>query len=66
MLCPRCQQGDVVKATVKKLGKGIFVCQECEATWFSIDDIGTKPFIDFGSYMRENGLRPVWDEIVVT
>lgn len=63
MLCPRCEQGDIAVAQIKKTGKDIYVCHECEATWFSLADIGAKPFVDFGAYMEELGLLPLWDEI---
>jgi transcription elongation factor Elf1 len=63
MLCPRCEQGDIAKAQVKKTGKNIYVCQECEAAWFSEKDIGVSPFVDFGTYMEEIGLSPLWGEL---
>lgn len=65
MLCLRCRQGDVVKAEVKKTRQEIFVCTECEATWFSINDIGILPFIDFGTYMESSGLSPLWNELKI-
>jgi hypothetical protein len=65
MLCPRCEQGDIVKAKVKKTGKDVYVCTECEATWFSKKDVGLAPFVDFGTYMEENGLSPMWDELCI-
>lgn len=64
MLCPRCAQGDMAIAQIKT-GQDIYVCQECEATWFSSADIGVKPFVDFGVYMEELKLLPLWDEINV-
>jgi hypothetical protein len=48
MLCPRCGQGDVVKARIMAGDTCLFVCQECEATWFLYEDIGVKSFVDFG------------------
>ena len=63
MLCPRCEQGDIAKAQIKKTGKDVYVCQECEATWFTLNEIGVAPFVDFGTYMEEVGLSPLWDEL---
>ncbi|MFZ6640194.1 hypothetical protein ACO0LL_10665 [Undibacterium sp. TC4M20W] len=63
MLCPRCEQGDVAKAQINKTGKDIYVCQECEASWFTLHDIGVAPFTDFGTYMEEIGLFPLWNEL---
>lgn len=65
MLCPRCSQGNIVSAEIKYTGKVIFVCQECEATWFSIEDIGSMQFQDFGAFMEEIGLSPLWNELNV-
>lgn len=66
MLCPRCEQGDVVAAQIRRTDAVLFVCQECEATWFAKDEIGRAPFVDFGTYMEELGLQPLWDELIVS
>ena len=66
MLCPRCDgEGELVKARIIKTGTTLYLCDECEATWFSIEDVGQTPFVDYGTYMEENGLRPLWDELNV-
>jgi hypothetical protein len=65
MLCPRCEQGEITKAKIRKTGKDIYVCQECEATWFSKEEIGLIPFVDFGTYMEANGFAPLWDELSI-
>ena len=65
MKCPRCEQDDVIKAEIKKSMQEIFVCTECEATWFSINDIGVLPFIDFGTHMDSSGLSPLWNELTI-
>jgi len=63
MLCPRCEQGDVIEARIKKTCQLIYVCQECEATWFEKEKIGIEQFVDFGTYMEEHAMRPVWEEL---
>ena len=63
MLCPRCAQGDISKARINKTSQDIYVCQECEATWFSSADIGVVPFVDFGTYMVSLKLSPLWNEL---
>jgi hypothetical protein len=65
MLCPRCEQGDIAKAKIIKTEKEVFVCKECEATWFSASAIGVSPFLDFGTYMEGIGLSPLWDELSI-
>ncbi|WCE32068.1 hypothetical protein [Vibrio sp. SCSIO 43137] len=66
MWCPRCEQGEVVKATIKKTQNTIYVCDECEATWFNKSEIDSKSFVDFGSYMKSIDLEPLWSEIAVS
>ena len=63
MLCPRCEQGDVVEAKIKKTGQIIYLCQECEATWFAREKIGIEAFVDFGTYMEEHAMQPLWEEL---
>ncbi|RJF97701.1 hypothetical protein [Noviherbaspirillum saxi] len=65
MLCPRCQQGDIAKAKIKATEQLIYICKECDATWFAFDHIGEVPFIDFGTYMLEIGLPPLLSELQV-
>lgn len=66
MLCPRCEQGEVVVANIIKTKDTVYVCEECEATWFSEEDIGKEEFVDFGTYMESIGLEPLWKEITVS
>jgi len=65
MWCPRCDQGYVVQAIIVANNTSLFVCQECEASWFSHADIGNKVSIDFGTYMEGLGLKPLWIELKV-
>lgn len=51
MLCPRCGQGDIVKAKIIADDTCLFVCQECEASWFLYEDIGVRAFFDYGTYI---------------
>lgn len=65
MWCPRCDQGFVVKVEVLKTGVVLFVCMECDATWFNKGDVGILAFFDFGTYMMEQGSPPLWSEVRV-
>ena len=65
MLCPRCEQGDICKAQIRLNGKIVFLCQECEATWFSAEAIGVDNFVDFGIYMEGLGFPPLWSSLIV-
>lgn len=63
MICPRCEQDDVLEVRVRKTGATIYVCPECEATWLCEKSIAQGAFLDFGIYMEGLGLLPVWDEL---
>lgn len=66
LVCPRCDgQGSIVKAEIKYINKLIFICDECEAIWFSRDAIFLQAWEDFGTYMENNNLSPTWDELRV-
>ncbi len=63
IICPRCQQDYIVRAHVKATGTELFMCPECDATWFLVEAIGVAPFLDFGTYMESIGLSMLWDEL---
>lgn len=65
MTCPRCGQGSVIRAKINSTGKYIYLCNECDAMWFSRLDIGNSPFLDFGTYMEEMDLPPLWSELSI-
>jgi hypothetical protein len=65
MLCPRCEQGEIVTAEISKTGDVLYVCEECEATWFTPSDIGNVPFVDFGTHMKELGLSQLSSELKI-
>ncbi|WP_457443531.1 zf-TFIIB domain-containing protein [Roseateles sp. P5_E4] len=65
MLCPRCQQGSVVEARVRKTGVVLHLCEECEATWFSPEEVDKASFVDFETYMKGEGLHPLWNELTL-
>lgn len=65
MLCSRCEQGDIVKAKIIADDTCLFVCQECEASWFLCKDIGVRDFFGYGAYMESLGLKPLWSELQI-
>jgi hypothetical protein len=66
IVCPRCDgQGTVLKATITKLNRTIFLCDECDATWFDQHLISNTDFIDFTTYMEAAGLPAVYSEIEI-
>jgi hypothetical protein len=66
LICPRCDgQGSVLKAQIKKTREMIFICDECDAMWLSLEAVGSQPWVDFGTYMEEKALSPTWEEIEI-
>ncbi len=66
MMCPRCEQDDVLEARVRETGVVLYVCPECEATWLCEKNIAQGAFLDFGVFMEGLGLPPLWDELDIT
>ena len=55
--CPRCEgHGQIREIQILSTGKHVFVCSECDATWFGIDDIGKQPWGDFFTMLSEQGI----------
>lgn len=64
MICPRCNgQGTVVKATVIEKNLGIYLCDECDATWLDGQTISISNFQDFGEVMNKLGYKGLWSEL---
>lgn len=63
MICPRCEQDNLLEVRVRKTGTRLYVCPECEATWLWEKSIAQGAFLDFGTYMEGLGLPPLWDEL---
>lgn len=66
--CPRCDgQCEVKKVRVLADGELLYLCDECDATWFHRESvkIGT-PWVQFTAHMEKKGLPALWSEIEVT
>ena len=64
MTCPRCDgQGSVLKVEILETKETLFVCDECEATWFEADNITATNWVDFGTVLEQRGLKPEWSEV---
>lgn len=53
--CPRCRQDWLRHVRLIKLDKNAIICPECEALWFSEDAIGSRTWVDYGTYLRDAG-----------
>ncbi len=47
--CPRCDQGWVYKWVNPTTNEALLNCEECEATWQSIEKVGSKDTSQFNS-----------------
>jgi hypothetical protein len=61
--CPGCNQGWVVRATVKHTDQAVWICKECESLWFSAESIGRDEARNFVNEMRARGLSGLWHEV---
>lgn len=63
MICPYCEQGEVLMARVSKNNKKIFVCAECDTVWTEVID--SKRGIGFDAFMKSEGCDANWNEIEI-
>ena len=61
MMCPYCEQGRVINAKVRKNGKAICICEECDTVWEGKVDLLSG--IGFDVFMKEQGCNENWNEL---
>jgi hypothetical protein len=62
--CPYCgPEGDICQARIAATGTSIFICDECDAVWFSTQDIRWDTGTDFATYMASIGREGLWSEL---
>jgi hypothetical protein len=61
--CQRCSQGYVRAMRVRSTNISLWVCEECEATWPSQDEVNTSIFEDYGTLMVGIGRSCLWSEL---
>lgn len=54
--CPRCHQDWVKKVHIGAAHRTVYLCYECEATWFCNDSIEYATFVDLSNYLTRLGL----------
>lgn len=63
MVCPYCEQGRIVMAKIKKTGKKINICEECDTVWeYEINLMTGK---DFAVFMKNEGCKSDWEELEI-
>ena|SRR5215211_1374735 len=63
--CPECRQGWVVSGEVTTLQKKVFVCLECNATWFRFADIGSTDCVNFEVFLQQHGVNPQEEDLKI-
>lgn len=64
MICPRCDgQGTVGEAKLKGVDDTVFVCDECDAMWRAVEEVGHLPWDDFATAMSLHGISEPWSLI---
>ena len=63
MWCPRCDQGEVVRAKIMATGEVVRVCQECDALWPDDVEVKKDNFKDFSTFVKPKGLKGLWSEL---
>lgn len=61
MICPYCEQGRVIEARIKKNGKVINICEECDTVWEGEIDLLTG--MSYDEFMENQGCEGTWDEL---
>ena len=62
-ICPRCEQDEVIRATVLHNGIAVRVCPECDAMWPAHQEVDLTTFIQLGTYLQSLGRPPLWSEL---
>lgn len=52
-VCPRCEQDYLAFAICRKTGRVFVCCGECEASWWSLEEVGDgeKMFVDLSPHL---------------
>ena len=61
--CPDCNHGWVTRAVVNRTGRSLYVCDECDATWLELAQVGAAEAVTFETYLRRQGIESPWDEV---
>lgn len=59
-ICPYCGQGAVRIAKVKKNGKNIFICEECDIVWEK--EVNDKTGVPLMFFLKSEGIEVSWDD----
>ena len=63
MICPYCEQGNILNVVVKKSGRKVLICEECDTIWLREIDVETG--IGFDTFMSNEVGNANWSELKV-
>jgi len=54
--------GHIIRVFIKKLGIHVYVCDECEIVWKSIDDLNSNKYVSLDDFTQKNELKESWQD----
>lgn len=64
MVCPKCgNNGTIVKIKFKKTSREAYLCEACEALWFTKDDISPNTGHSLETYVQAEGSEYTIEEL---
>lgn len=64
--CPGCgPEGVVLPILVNQIDRRIFMCDECECVWSSLDDVGSQRVWSWTEFARRNGIPDSWADLTI-
>jgi hypothetical protein len=68
MICPYCEQGELMHVRIKPIGTIGYICDECDAFWIA-EDVGNLDFTSdrtaYYAIMAKAGLDDSWDYLEI-
>lgn len=62
MICPECGSGPIHRAQLRRDGKEIYICEECDCVW--LETIESAKTITFDELMKAYGVNlALWSEL---
>jgi hypothetical protein len=59
--CPRCNQGWCRRVVFRQTGATAYVCEECEALWRDIEDVGRVRWEQLDDYLKSENITQTQD-----
>lgn len=63
MICPICEQGEILKVKNKKSNDIFYICEECDSIWTK--EISDEYISIFENYSERNNITNSWSEIEI-